>query len=187
MKRLFATFLLSSCMAAVCGAASEEEFARMDKLLTIGGCRIVDFESFLSLLSPNPDGAYAVTNRQYSPPFVVKARARTDSTNIRFYYSSGMIILNWEVTLNELRFHNLDTGWAVGIPGKGSVSPMVWHDIVWEVRPSSTRLLVDGEERLNALGEYAELKAPIGIGPAQGSMLMLESLTVAPLEAEPAE
>lgn len=159
----------------------------MDMLLSIGGCRIVDFESFLALLSPAPDRAYAVTNNAFSPPFVVKARVRTDSTNIRFYYSAAEIILNWEVRQDELRFHNPLTGNAKAFPGMGHVTPMEWHDIVWEVRPTSTRLLVDGEVRLDTIADFRGLSAPIGIGPAFESLIMLKSLTVLPLEGEAAE
>ncbi len=189
MKTALMLCVVGLCLAVTSYAAPAEEFARADKLLSIGGCRIMDMEDFLVLLSTVPPSgkAYAVTNQQYSPPFAVKAKVQTDSTNIRLYYAAGEIILNWEVNQDELRFHNLVTGQPKGFPGMGHVTPMKWHDIVWEIRPTSTRLLVDGEERLNTYGDHEDLKGPIGIGPCFESILMLESFAVTPLEPEAAE
>jgi hypothetical protein len=137
---------------------------------------------FVMLTAPHRDMTYIQSAAKFRPPFALKVKARTDSTNIRIYYGSGMLIFNWEAVQQELRVHDPKTGAALGIKGKGYVSPAKWHDVAWEIRPDRQRVLVDGEVRYEGAGDYAELEAPVAIGPAWGSTVLVESLFVEPLK-----
>lgn len=127
-----------------------------------------------------------VTPDRYRPPFALTVQAMTDTTNIRLYYGSvaeGLVILNWEVRPTELRIHDLLTGQAQAVPGKGSVSKNEWHTIRWEIAAAEMRVFVDGELRYQAKGEFAGLARPLGIGPALGSTVSVRSFVVEPLPA----
>jgi hypothetical protein len=127
-----------------------------------------------------------VTPDRYRPPFALTVQAMTDTTNIRLYYGSvaeGLVILNWEVRPTELRVHDLLTGQAQAVPGKGSVSEKEWHIVRWEIAAAEMRVLVDGELRYQAKGEFAGLARTLGIGPALGSTVSVQSFVVEPLPA----
>ena len=134
------------------------------------------------LTAPHRDQTYIQTDGKFRPPFALKVKARTDSTNIRMYYAAGMLIFNWEAAQQELRVHDPKTGQALGIKDKGYVSPAKWHDFTWEIRPKSQRVFVDGELRYEAEGDYADLEAPVAIGPSWGSTVSVETLFVESLK-----
>ncbi len=50
------------------------------------------------------------------------------------------------------------------------------------VYPDGTRLMVDGNEVMRKLGEYGDLMAAVGVGPAYGSVITLESFSVRTLK-----
>ena len=127
------------------------------------------------------------TKKLFSPPFAVKVRAKTDSTNVRLYYGDngiGILIFNWEVRQNELRVHDPETGRITSVPMKGEVTPNEWHNFVWEIAEKRMRILVDGEERFRKDGNYSEINAPLGIGPSHGSLISVMSFVVEPLSIE---
>jgi len=134
-----------------------------------------------------------VTPDRYRPPFALTVKAMTDTTNIRLYYGSapedraifpeGLVIFNWEVRPTELRIHDLLTGQAQAVPGKGSVSEKEWHIVRWEIAAAEMRVFVDGELRYQAKGEFAGLARQLGIGPALGSTVSVQSFVVEPLPA----
>jgi hypothetical protein len=136
----------------------------------------------------SPRGAHRpmlVTLQQFRPPLEIRARARTDSTNIRLYYGSfgtGQLIFNWEVRPDELRLHDPATGAVSGIRGAGGIEKNVFHDIVWRIGLQRMQVLVDGEERYRGVGDYRTVVSPVGIGPAWGSRVDVESLVIAPLD-----
>lgn len=125
------------------------------------------------------------TDQLFSPPLEIRARARTDSTNIRLYYGffgTGQLIFNWEVQIDQLRIHDPATGAISGISGMGGIEQDVFHDIVWRIGQRQMQVLVDGEERWRGEGDYSAVVSPVGIGPALGSRVDVESLVVAPLD-----
>jgi len=129
------------------------------------------------------DRPMLATDQLFSPPLEIRARARTDSTNIRLYYGYfgwGQLIFNWEVRPDQLRVHDPATGGIIGVPGEGSVEKDKFHDIVWRVGLRQMQVLVDGEERYRGVGDYRAVASPVGIGPAWGSRVDVESLVVAP-------
>src|SRR5262245_33006573 len=125
----------------------------------------------------NPN-AVALTSQVFRPPFTLKTVARTDSTNLRLYWHSGEVIFNWECSVRELRVHHPATGQVWAIKDAGFIAVDQWHEIVWEVKPNSMRLLVDGQLRFEQEGEWGQIEAPLAIGPCFGSAVTVQSLQV---------
>ena len=128
--------------------------------------------------SRNHMNAVAITPKVFRAPFTLKTVARTDSTNVRLYWHVGEIILNWECSIRQLRFHDPATGRQTGIQDVGFIAVDRWHEIVWEVKPSSMQLLVDGELRYECNGEWGSIEAPLAIGPCFGSTVTVQSFVV---------
>ena len=151
-------------------------------LARVGGCQIVHRHGQMRLLAPTEGRSLVQTMEEYRPPFALRVRAKTDSTNVRLYYNAGMVILNWEVRPSELRFHDPVNDRVSAFPGKGAIEVGKCYDICWEIYPDGTRLLVNGKEVMRKSAEYGNLRAPVGIGPAFGSVLTVESFHVEPLQ-----
>jgi hypothetical protein len=125
-----------------------------------------------------------VTQQSFRPPLEIRARARTNSTNIRLYYGhygTGQLIFNWEVRPDELRVHDPATGSQRGVRGAGDIEKDEFHDITWRIGLQEMEVLVDGHERYRGVGDYRAVVSPVGIGPALGSRVDVESLVVVPL------
>ncbi|MDB6112186.1 MAG: hypothetical protein JWR69_3936, partial [Pedosphaera sp.] len=95
-----------------------------------------------------------VTRVEYSPPFVIRAVAKTDLTNIRLVYGQGLVIFNWELNPAELRFHDPGTGKPSGVPGQGRVPVNEWQEIEWRVESNSASIAVNGTQRAKFSGNY---------------------------------
>lgn len=138
------------------------------------------------LLEDRGEIAYLRTERSYRPPFVLRTRVKTDSTNIRLYYGdwgkegekAGVLIFNWEGNQSELRVHYPNSDRLTPVPGKGNVSVNEWHDIVWDFEPTRMRILVDGEERFASEGDFRDVDKTLGIGPAFGSKVTVQRFEV---------
>ncbi len=131
------------------------------------------------------DRPMIATGQQFSPPLEIRVRACTDSANIRVYYGhfgTGQLIFNWEIRSDELRVHDPATGAIQGIRGAGAVEKGEFHDIVWRIEPRRMQVLVDGQERYRGVGDYHAVVSPVGIGPALGSRVDVESVVIAPLD-----
>ncbi len=164
------------------GIVADAPTSQFPALARVAGCQVVYRDGQLLLFGPTEDHSLVQTRAEYRPPFALRLRAKTDTTSIRLYYSAGMVILNWEIRPSELRFHDPLSGTQYGFPGKGEIEPNKFHDIVWEVYPDGTRLMVDGNEVMRKLGEYGDLMAAVGVGPAYGSVITLESFSVRTLK-----
>lgn len=128
--------------------------------------------------SRNHMNAAAITSRLFRAPFTLTTVAKTDSTNLRLYWHLGEIILNWECSIRQLRVHDPGTGKQRGIEGAGFIAIDQWHEIVWEIKAASMRLLVDGELRFEGVGEYGGIEAPLAIGPCFGSTVTVRSFDI---------
>jgi len=153
----------------------------------IGDCEVKSDLSGFILSSERPGGgSWMQSRREFKPPFRIVARAATDSTNIRFYYSGTLVIFNWEMNTAELRIHHPATGVKAGIRDMGQLEINKMHDIVIDVLLDKVQVSVDGGIRGVLPGtpsdNTAGLEAPIGIGPAFGSVVTVESLRVIKLE-----
>ena len=152
----------------------------MDAMIPFFGCIIerTPEGARLTGASRNHMNAVAITSRVFRAPFTLKTVARTDSTNVRLYWHLGEVIFNWECSIRQLRFHDPGTGKQTGIKDAGFIAVDQWHEIVWEVKLSSMRLLVDGELRFEGDGEYGSIEAPLAIGPCFGSTVTVQSFVV---------
>ena len=164
------------------GIVADAPTSQFPALTRVAGCQAVYRDGQLFLFGPTDDRSLVQTRTEYRPPFAVCVRAKTDARSIRLYYNVGMIILNWEIRPSELRFCDPLSGTIHGFPGKGEVEANKFHDIVWEVYPDGTRLTVNGNEIMKKLGEFGDLMAAVGVGPAFGSVVTLESFSVKPLK-----
>lgn len=150
----------------------------MDLVTIVNGCVMTREGSVVRLSSPTNDRSLVQTSAKFSPPFTVRLRAKTDSTNLRLYYNAGLVIFNWERRQDELRVHDPLTDKIKALSGKGYIEPGQWHDIVWDIQPDGMSISVDGEERLSVPGNYRHIDAPIGIGQAFSSVVSIESFEV---------
>jgi hypothetical protein len=154
------------------------------QFVTVAGCDLITRDKLIVLKGP-VWGARVLTTNKYKPRFAVHVNAKTDSKNLRLYYNVGVLIFNWETKEDELRIHDPATGEETGIADQGKIEPDKYHDIVWELYPDGMGVLVDGNERARKLGEYEKLDAPLGIGPAFGSVITMTSFRVEELKGKP--
>jgi hypothetical protein len=126
----------------------------------------------------NHMNAAAITCKVFRAPFTLKTVAKTDSTNLRLYWHLGEIILNWECSVRQLRVHDPATGKQRGIEDAGFITADQWHEVVWEIKTDSMRLLVDGQQRFDQAGQYENVEAPLAIGPCFGSTVTVQSFLV---------
>ena len=172
-------FGCTATKTAVAPSAQAGPVGFMDRMVSVNGCAMTLDSDGVRLSSPVPDRALVQTTAGFRPPFTVKLRAKTDSTNLRLYYNAGMVIFNWECGRDTLRVHDPLSNKISSLPGKGGIEPGQWHDIVWEVKPDGMNIGVDGAVRFLAPGNYANIDAAVGIGPAFGSVVSVESFEVA--------
>jgi hypothetical protein len=154
------------------------------QVVRVFGCEMVRNKKVVVLKAPEGDRSHILTTKEYAPPFAIRIKAKTDSKNLRLYYNAGVVIFNWEGNENELRIHDPATGEQMGVEGKGYIEPNKWHDITWEVYPDGMRVLLKGEELARKHGDYAKLKASVGIGPAFGSVISVESFRIEALKGK---
>jgi catechol 2,3-dioxygenase-like lactoylglutathione lyase family enzyme len=121
---------------------------------------------------------FAVTAPKFIAPLIIDANLKTDSNNIRLKFAKGMIILNWEVQADELRWqHPVSGEWDSGM-GTGKVPAEEWMMIRWIIMEDRMMLSVNGEERLHVHGEFGGAAGQVGIGTAFGATVTLQSLRI---------
>lgn len=128
--------------------------------------------------SRNHMNAVAITPKAFRTPFTLRTSAKTDSTNLRLYWHLGEIIFNWECSIRQLRVHDPGTARQRGLEDRGFITVDQWHEIIWEVKPNSMRLLVDGDLRFEGHGDWGNIEAPLAVGPCFGSTITVRSFTV---------
>jgi hypothetical protein len=115
------------------------------------------------------------------PPFVFRVVAKTDSTNLRMHFHRGELIFNWEVNVRELRVHDPATAEQHAIKGQGFIVPNEWHEIAWEIRLDTMRVVVDGEVRYEGPGNYSGIESAPSVGPCFGSAISVREFSVTPI------
>ena len=112
-------------------------------------------------------------------PYRIALSCATDSTNIRIYFGQCRLIFNWEVRPDQLRFWDrLSSNPVQPVDGKGKVSVGDVHDFSIEVTDKKIEVYVDGRKRAYFEGDYSKLEGPVGVGPAHGSVVTIESFGV---------
>jgi hypothetical protein len=189
-KRALSLFGLLCTVVALPALATSEDAAKkavpageFPQFVRVFGCELIKQDKEIVLKAPN-DRAAIVTVKEHKPPFALRIKAKTDSKNLRLYYNLGILIFNWEGNEDELRIHDPATSEQTGIADQGKIEPNTYQDISWEIYPDGMRVLVDGKERARKLGDYENLEASLGIGPAFGSVITLESVRVEALKGK---
>jgi hypothetical protein len=124
------------------------------------------------------EGADKLTSPDsFRPPVEITIVAKTDSTNLRIGYAADQVIFNWEEDPDQLR---VDGGPADGqhIEGVGQIPKNKYVTIKWLVTPRHQAIYVDDQLRFEHCGNYAELKRPVSVFPAAGSVVTVKSITV---------
>jgi len=189
-RRLLGLALAASALAIV-GAVTcapprqtTEKAGEFPEFAPVSGCELLKQDKVIILKKPVADQGRLLTAREHEPPFGLRIRAKTDSKNLRLYYNVGVVIFNWEGNENQLRIHDPSTNETMAVDGQGYIEPDKYHEITWEVYPNELRVLVNGKERARKRGNYEKLKAPVGIGPAFGSIITMEWFRVDPLKGK---
>jgi hypothetical protein len=167
----------------VAAPASAEQDSDFPQFVRVFGCELNKREKELVLKTKGGAG-HILTVKEYKPPFTLHVNAKTDSKNLRLYYNAGVLIFNWELNEDELRIHDPLTEEQIGVANQGKIEPDKYHDIALEVYPDGMRVLVDGTERARRLGDYEKLEAPLGIGPAFGSVITVKSFRIEALKGK---
>lgn len=113
----------------------------------------------------------------FRPPVEITIVAKTDSTDLRIGYAADQVIFNWQDDLDQLR---VDGGPADGqhLEGVGRIPKDKYVEIKWLVTPEHQAIYVDDQLRFEHCGNYSELKRPVSVFPAVGSVVTVKSITV---------
>jgi len=135
----------------------------LPSMIPFMGCVIEHVPDGVRLTGASRDHmmAAAITCRTFRPPFTIKTVAKTDSTNLRLYWHVGEVIFNWECSIRRLKVHDPATGQWWDAEDEGFIEVDKWHEIAWEIKPNSMRVLVDGKARFERVGEWANIDAPV--------------------------
>lgn len=160
------------------------EFKSLASVDTIKECGLKKVGDAYVIVSPRGGaGSYHNSRRTFKPPFRIEARVTTDSTNIRFYYNNNTLsIFNWEMNPRELRVHEPKTNRNMGFRDKGELERNTLHDIEIDVLDDEIKVKADRKRLVEVPADNKGLDGPVGIGPAFGSTLTLESMRVIQLK-----
>ena len=152
----------------------------LPSMIPFMGCVIERMSDGVKLTGASRDHmmAVALMPKLFRPPFTVKTVAKTDSTNLRLYWHVGEVIFNWECSIRCLKVHDPGTGRWWDAENKGFIEVDQWHEIAWEINPSSMRVLVDGVVRFEQSGNWENVEAPVAIGPCFGSAVTVQSFEI---------
>ncbi|MCP5540996.1 MAG: hypothetical protein H7A52_12710 [Akkermansiaceae bacterium] len=155
------------------------ELTGADSVTPEGDCRLAPDEGGGFRVESPEKVTWLKSNVSIKPPFRIEARVATDSTNVRFYWGKKTLaIFNWEMREDELRIHDPVTHRGFPVPGQGFLEHGEMHDIQIDVTPERVTIRADRRPRGEIEGDYAAVDSPVGIGPAFGSVLRIESLRV---------
>src|SRR5262249_32513056 len=124
------------------------------KLIPHQGCVITRIDDYIHVAGSamNWIMSAAVAPFACRPPFVFRVVGKTDSTNLRMHFHRGELIFNWERQVHELRANDPATGEQHGLADKGFLTTNEWHEILWDIRLDSWRVIVDGDVKFEAKG-----------------------------------
>jgi hypothetical protein len=152
----------------------------LSSMIPFMGCISENTAEGVQLTGASRDHMMAVllTPKLYRPPFSIKTTAKTDSTNLRLYWHVGEIIFNWECSVRRLKVHDPASGCWWDEEDQGFIEVGQWHEIVWEINPTSMRVAVDGKLRFERTGTWGDIAAPVAIGPCFGSTVTVRSFAI---------
>jgi len=113
----------------------------------------------------------------FRPPVEITITAKTDSTNLRIGYAADQVIFNWEQNKDQLRVDGGPAG-SQQVDGLGQIPKDKYMTIRWVVTPKHQAVYVDNQLRFEHCGNYAEIKRPVSVFPAGGSVVTVKSIVV---------
>lgn len=158
------------------------EFKSRASVEAVRDCQIKTTEEGIQL-SSGERVPWVKSRREFKPPFRIRARVMTDSTNIRFYYGKNTLaIFNWEMNPAELRIHDPQTNRNYGFAGQGEVKTGRMQDIEIDVKADGIVVKRDGHSLGSIQGSFEDMETFVGIGPGFGSVVTVEKMEVISLE-----
>jgi catechol 2,3-dioxygenase-like lactoylglutathione lyase family enzyme len=121
---------------------------------------------------------FAVTPLKYQIPLTIETQIKTDSNNIRIKFAKGMVIFNWEVNEQEMRWQNPATGEWLGTPHSGQVPINEWITVTWTIEADCSIVFVDGKERLRVNGDFRGVAGQVGIGTAFDAKVTIRAIKI---------
>lgn len=129
-------------------------------------------------LSYNEHWGDARTKAEYPVPFQCRLNIRTDTNSLVLYGgTSAKVKFHTSGALSFIDPVTKEEAWA---EGKG-VLPNKWAEVVWTMESDRTTIAVDGEVRLERSGDFSGCTFRLGVGPDQGSALVVNAMDVARL------
>lgn len=131
------------------------------------------------LTSPHTHASYLDSDETFDVPFVIKMRAGTNSTGIRFYFAGGeIVIFNWKDNPDQLRVKSPRASRAVGFNDQGRLAKDILHDIEIQILENKISVSANDELRGELDGSFSDLSGSVGIGPAFGSEISIERFEI---------
>jgi len=164
------TLLLLGILIAPNGSTtppSAQWSGQSTRVETMTNAKGVILEGTDKLTSPNA----------FRPPVEITIVAKTDSTNLRIGYAADQVIFNWEENKDQLRVDGGPAG-NQQVDGLGQIPKDKFVTIRWVVTPKHQAVYVDDQLRFEHCGNYAEMKRPVSVFPAGGSVVTVKSITV---------
>ncbi|HWB59005.1 MAG TPA: hypothetical protein VG733_05915, partial [Chthoniobacteraceae bacterium] len=118
------------------------------------------------------------TKTSFKPPLEIVVIAKTDSNNLRVWYTGGAIF-DWEQDPRQLRFDGLG-----GNQGKGNIPVNQYVTIRWTITPHGQKIYVDGALRHEDSGDYSKVDRPVIVYQRADSVVTVRSIKVNPLASE---
>lgn len=142
------------------------------------------WEDHTRKVTPKPDdlpiilkkGAKVSTEASFKPPVEIEVVAKVEGLDLRLGYAADQVIFNWETRPTELR---IDGGPADKsyTPKQGEIPTGKFVVIRWFVGKDRQTISVDGAERFEHQGDYADINRQISI-MAFGSEATVQSIKV---------
>jgi hypothetical protein len=116
-----------------------------------------------------------VTKASFKPPLEITVIAKTNSTDLRIWYTAG-VIFNWEQDARQLRIDGGDRNM-----GKGGIPAGKYVTIRWLVTPHGQKIYVDGELRIEDHEDYSHIYSPVAVYQYGNSAVTVKSIRIKPL------
>lgn len=161
------------------------EFTTRASVESVKDAQLKTVDDGREITSQHNDWSYFQSKETFKAPFRLQCLASTDRNEMRFYYNADILsIFGWSSNPTELRLHEPATGRKLAFSEAGTVVPGKFHFVEIDVHVDRIEVKVDGETRALATVSSAGIVAPVGIGPAFGSVVTVEMMRVVELKPE---
>lgn len=133
---------------------------------------------FLSIPARIGERETIATKKTFKPPLEITIVAKTNSTNLRIWYTAGAIF-NWELDPNQLRFDLNGQN-----QGNGAIPTGKYVTVRWVVTAHGQKIYVDGQLRHEDRKDYSRTDSPVVIYQHSNAVVTLKSIKIEPLPTE---